>query len=322
VENMSKHVGILTLQNTTTEGGIAQATALARAINATYGAEVEFAQYMSPARQKLVVRNDIVHGARMLIEPLSRPLESIQDVSSWADEKNLVIIGSDEIWKHHDPVYYGSFPTKTPTTTFAGCCPGNVKMPSNLACALRDQKIVTVRDMATKRAVKDACGMICDLAFDPVLLEALPSTMGSSSATAVLVYNNSAGKVRSRLGGAYPVIDVYKEAKGTSLVRWDQWCKMPERPDIGVLITLGFHPTHMGILACKPVITLDRRAKTREAVADFYGERFCLNDWNSLSTRLIEDALSSFDLRHHNDLLQQRCVKTREQLRRILECMS
>ncbi len=78
----------------------------------------------------------------------------------------------------------------------------------------------------------------------------------------------------------------------------------------------------MGILAGVPVITLDRRSKTREVVTDYYGERFCLDSIEGFTSELITDALESFDPVGHEELVSIRKRAGVVALGEVMSCLS
>lgn len=298
-------IGILTLFDTTSEGGIAQAMVLKEFLQRRPSAKVEIAQYYSQFRKEKRSNHPMVDRARSLIFPISPPLFDSSSVSEWASRKDLIIIGSDEVWKYPDPVFFGDLSTITPIATYAACSPDNVTLDQKFSQPTVNQLRVSVRDRFTKENAKASFGMEYEIVCDPVVLLAKPCASFHPTGNAILAYNHMARKTRAKLGDKYEVVDIYAQMKTGPMKSLAYWQTAPYSSKFSTVVTAGFHPTLMAILAGKPVISFDRRTKTKELVCDFFGPKYALNSLDELSPELVESACLEFDLDRHNQLLMQ-----------------
>lgn len=350
-------IGILTLHDCLTEGGIVQAVALKKAVERIANqlrkpVQVCFINYQGDERRKAIgayrarvfreheampkddkapfrrehsafVQESTVAEMKALhlaqhMRPLSFELLSHEEYHQFTKRLSLVLIGSDEIWKHDDAVFFGAH-AACPVATYAACAPEHTgKLVLKYAEHLEKQVLVTTRDASTFQLAEQAVGSLASQVCDPSVLDWKPMSEVRYNPEAPLLSYAQCRAVKRRLTWA-EVLEVEDTMElPRSFDPLEVWKEQPAIHDCRAVITNRFHPTHMGILASKPVISFDVRRKTVDAIEQFYGRQFAVNALVDVTQDLVREAVEAFDVMLHQERLADWKATGEEALATIL----
>ena len=328
-------VGVLTFHHTYNYGAVMQAFALTETIRGL-GHSVEILNYDSNNNDYyLTFENDLILKTRPPFLNLHRekyrrkdtkfeefigkylpatsPLRTKSELDAVASELDVIVVGSDEVWRLYEgwyPAYFLDFgPQKLRRVSYAASFGGTSDPGAHrdeLTRSLEQFNVIMVRDENSQRIVTDLLGVVPDMTFDPVLLNALgrleiEAPAPSTSTNSVLVYSERQLAPRE-------VLAVRRKAKELNAriiaLGFPHWFADENIIDAGpldflaavrsakVIATGTFHGVVFGLLYEKQLLVFATKKKANK-VASLLGEICLLSKFGDLSGEAIDYSVTT-----------------------------